>query len=100
MTQHFEELWELCENYHKEDDKHNSLQEIITEISMKIDLYFRLDQKEISQEELKKIKSRLFGEILLTLTNLSLLDNVNVFEALSIAHQMRSIDFYAKKYQD
>lgn len=97
---HFEELWEICEKFYQDNDKNNSPQEIINEISMKMDLYRRLDQKGIDQEELKKIKSRLFGEILLTLTNLSLIDNVNVFEALSIAHQIRSIEVYTKKYQD
>jgi hypothetical protein len=36
----------------------------------------------------------------LTLTNLSLTDNINVFEALSVALQMRSMDMYTKKYQE
>ncbi len=96
----FSELWELCEKFYQDNDIHNSPQEIINEISMKIDLYRRLDQKKIDVEDLKKIKSRLFGEILLTLTNLSLIDNINVFEALFIAHQKRSVDVFDKKYQD
>jgi hypothetical protein len=97
---HFEELWELCEKFYQDNDTHNSSQEIINEMSMKIDLYRMLDKKEIDPEEIKKIKSRLFGEILLTLTNLSLTDNINVFEALSVALQMRSMDMYTKKYQE
>lgn len=97
---HFEELWELCEKFYQDNDTHNSSQDIINEISMKMDLYRRLNQKEIDSEDLKKIKSRLFGEILLTLTNLSLTDNINVFEALFIAHRGRSMEMYTKKYQD
>jgi hypothetical protein len=34
----------------------------------------------------------------LTLTKLSLKDNVDVYQALSIAMQYRSIDHYAGKY--
>lgn len=89
MTLHFEELWEKCEEMHEGLDGSN----IMDELSMKINLYKMLDSKpEIPAEDLQKAKSRALGEILLTLTHLSLKENINVFEALSIARQYRSIE--------
>lgn len=89
---HFEQLWELCEAHYKKMNSHNSAQSILDELVMKINLYKIIDQKsEIDEIERKKIKSRLFGEILLTLTNLSLTDNVNVFESLLIAFNFHNI---------
>jgi len=90
MPIHFEELWEKCENLHKALDHNDSVLTIIDELAMKINLYKMIDGKiEVPEEERQKIKSRTMGEILLTLTNLSLKDNINVFEALSIAQQTR-----------
>jgi hypothetical protein len=91
MAIHFEELWEKCENMHKDLGSGDSVANVIDELAMKINLYKLLDGKtEITEEERQKIKSRTLGEILLTLTNLSLKDNINVFESLSIAQQMRA----------
>lgn len=93
MPIHFEELWENCENLHKELGKGETVPIIIDELAMKINLYKLIDGKtEISDEERQKVKSRTLGEILLTLTHLSLKDNINVFESLSIAHQIRNKD--------
>lgn len=90
MPIHFEELWENCENLHKELGGNETVLSIIDELAMKINLYKLIDGKiEIPEDERQKIKSRTMGEILLTLTNLSLKDNINVFESLSIAHQTR-----------
>ncbi len=93
MPIHFEELWENCENLHKDLGKGDTVASVIDELAMKINLYKLLDGKtEITEEERQKIKSRTLGEILLTLTNLSLKDNINVFESLSIAYQIRNKD--------
>src|SRR5579871_3021150 len=89
MPIHFEELWEKCENVHK--DSPDAVPAIVDELSMKINLYKLLDGRiDIPEEERQKLKSRTMGEILLTLTHLSLKDNINVFEALSVAQQHRS----------
>jgi len=91
MPIHFEELWEKCENLHKDLGNTDPVITIIDELAMKINLYKMIDGKiELSEEERQKVKSRTMGEILLTLTNLSLKDNINVFESLSIAQQHRS----------
>lgn len=90
---HFEELWEKCEQVHKESKSGDTTLSIMDELSMKINLYKLLDGKtDIQKDELQKIKSRTMGEILLTLTKLSLVDNINVYEALSIAQQYRSAE--------
>lgn len=92
MTIHFEELWEKCELLFKDTSKDDSISTIIEELLMKLNLYRVIDSKmEIPEEERVKIKSRTMGEILLSLTHLSYKDNINVFEALSIALQYRNI---------
>lgn len=96
MPMHFEELWERCEKFHQEASNDSSLMD---ELMMKVNLYKVIDQKtEVPEEERQKLKSRAMGEILLTLTGMSLKDNVNVFEALSIALQYRSVEHYSQKY--
>lgn len=92
MTLHFEELWESCEKSHQETSKNDNISSIVDELMMKLNLYKLIDKKtEISKEDQQKIKSRTVGEILLTLTNLSLKDNINVFEALNIALQYHTL---------
>lgn len=85
---HFEELWEKCEKLH---DKETATLAIIEELEMKLNLYKLLSENiSVPEHELKMIKSRAMGEILLTLTNLSQKDNVDVFEALSVAWKQRA----------
>ena len=99
MAYHFEDLWTKCENLHQEIVQNENSAQILEELILKINLYKALEQKtEIPETELQTIKSRTIGEILLTLTKLSLKDNLNVYEALSIAMQWRSIDHFSKKY--
>lgn len=97
-TIHFEELWEKCENFHKDANLGTSVQSVLDELIMKINLYKVIaDKKEISDTEYQKIKSRTLGEILLTLTNLSLKEDLNVFEALGVALQYRNVDQSTRK---
>lgn len=97
---HFENLWEKGEKLHQEASKNDTSSSIIEELLIKINLYKMIDQKqEIPLDEKEKLKSRTMGEILITLTNLSLKDNVNVFAALDEAIKFRSINFYQQKYQ-
>ena len=98
MAIHFEELWTKCEEFHTNIINDEQTSKILDELILKINLYKALNQKEILDQERETIKSRTMGEILLTLTKLSLKDNINVYEALSIALQYRSIDFYSQKY--
>lgn len=96
---HFEELWEKCEILQKESRQNDSIQDIIEELMLKLNLYKAIDAKtEIPLEDRQKIKSRTLGEILLTLTALSLSDDINVYESLNTAMQYRSIEHYNKKY--
>lgn len=98
MIQHFEELWEQCENVQKDACADISASNIIEEIIIKLNLYKVLDDKaEIPPAELKKIRSRVLGEVLLTITGLSIKDNVDVYEALGMALQFHSLQQYHKK---
>lgn len=97
MAVHFEKLWEQAESFQKDGSANISIQQIIEELIMKISLYKAIDLKtEIPEEDRQKVKSRTLGEILLTLTALSLKDNINVYEALNISLQYRSLDHYTK----
>lgn len=81
---HFEELWEKSEKFYKSND--DTIDNILNELILKIDLLKVIESKsELLKEEKEKAVSRLFGEILLSLTNLSLKENVDVFEALKSA---------------
>ncbi len=95
-AKHFEELWEECETMHSQFNGNDPLSSIMDELSMKINLYKALDYKTLPKEELQKIKSRTLGEILLTLTHLSLKENINVFESLSVAKQYRQNENHKK----
>lgn len=95
---HFEELWEKCENFQKETSNNIAIQNMIEELIMKLDLYKAIDLKsEIPDEERKKIKSCILGEILLVVTSVSFKDDINVFESLSLALQYRSAEYSTKK---
>lgn len=87
----FEELWNKSEEFQKNVYKEITTQSIIEELILKLNLYKAIDLKiEIPEEERQKVKSRTLGEILLTFTCLSLKDNINVYEALSISLQYRN----------
>jgi len=97
MTQHFEELWEKCEKLHQEAE--TSISASLMELDLKFKLYKNINDQEFTKEEAEAIKSRILGEILLTITNISLVDNINVFKALTEALQFRSIEIYTEKYK-
>lgn len=99
MTIHFEDLWEKCEQLQQESSAEADTQLLIDEIMMKFNLFKMIDSnKDIPEDERKKVKSRTIGEILLTITSLSFKENVNVFEALNTAYNYRAIKHYHKKY--
>jgi hypothetical protein len=96
---HFEELWEKCEIFQKDNSPVTSVEDIINELVMKLNLYTSIDKQiNISDDDMKVVKSRLMGEILLPLTLLSLKDNINVYEALQTALTQRSISVFDTKY--
>ena len=99
MTISFSDLWEKSEDHHKLSNNKSDNIQIVEELLLKVGLYKTvISNSEIPKEELEKVKVRLYGEILLTLTNLSLEDNVNVYEALASALQQRNIKLLEEKY--
>lgn|SRR5574337_47364 len=97
MAIHFEELWEQCENFYKDTNLISNVPNLLEELTLKINLYKAMDKSDLPKEEQQKAKSRLLGEILLTLTGLSFKDNVDVYEALAIAFQYRNTNFSNQK---
>jgi hypothetical protein len=92
MADHFEELWVKSENFQKDAGKVSDVPILLEELGLKLNLYKAIDsKKELPKEDRQKVKSRLLGEILLTLTGLSFKDDINVYEALNIALQYRSL---------
>ena len=91
-------MWEQCENFHKNNIAETSIPQLIEELVLKVNLYKTIDsQADMLGTELEKIKSRILGEILLTITGLSLKGNINVYESLAMALQTRSLAGYGKK---
>ena len=76
MAPHFEELWEQCENFHKNNIAETSIPQLIEELVLKVNLYKTIDsQADMLGTELEKIKSRILGEILLTITGYGFADS-------------------------
>lgn len=95
---HFEDLWEKCENFHQTKNDED-ISPIIAELIMKLKLYETVEEKvDNSVEDKEKAKSRIMGEILFSLTSLSLRDNINVYDALQIALMHHNIDYLSDKY--
>ena len=99
MFKHFENLWEDAEKYYKESSGDAPIDSILNELILKINLYKSIDENEAFPADQKtKIKLHTFGEILMTLTQLSLKDNVNSYAALQAALQYKKIEHFGKKY--
>ncbi|CAB4197015.1 hypothetical protein UFOVP1290_535 [uncultured Caudovirales phage] len=97
---HFEELWEQGEKINENGCTECSASSIINELLIKIELYKNIDSKsDIDLKDIREMKSKIFGEILLTLTHLSLKDDINVFTSLHDAIKIRSISFFSSKYK-
>jgi hypothetical protein len=87
---HFEDLWQKCEDFHSKDLIGSDIESLINELTIKLNFYKGIDLKpEISKEDKETSKSLLLGEILLTITNISLKDNINVFAALNTALNLK-----------
>jgi len=97
-TKHFEHLWEEAENCHSLYISKSDINSIINEIELKLNLYKSIDNSAIPAEDKEKTKSHLFGEILLSITQLTLKDNINSYKALKEAIFHKNIDIFSKKY--
>lgn len=84
MSQHFEQIWEKAEALMSSDAGHRPVSSIISELTAKLSLYQALDANDkIPVTEKSGLKSHLFGKLLLSIAQLSLKDNINVFTALN-----------------
>lgn len=98
MIKHFEELWEESENIFKNDLL--PIKAIMMELHAKLSVYEALDAAEnLPTEEKLKLKSHTMGKILVSLTQLSIKDNINTFIALSKAIEDAKIENLEIKYR-
>jgi hypothetical protein len=81
--QHFEDVWNAAEKNASDDDKSRLVQSLVMELTYKLGLYEAIDLNEqITADEKKKAKEQIFGSLLMTLSILSLKDNIDVFSAM------------------
>lgn len=77
---HFEDLWESCENLNKNDDTLSKIKELNSKI--KLFEFIALKKNEMIEQDYNTAIGSAFGEILFTLTKISLKENINVFKQL------------------
>lgn len=93
MSKHFEDLWGEAEALYKDNINHLSQNDIIQELLLKINLFKALEGKTLSfAKDQVETKTRMLGEILLTIAQLSAKDNINVYEGMLRAVKFRSSD--------
>lgn len=81
MSKHFENLWQEAEEINKKSAPESGTDEILDELILKINLYKAIDKnKDLPNKE--EAKSYMMGEILYSLSAISLKDNLNTFKAL------------------
>lgn len=97
---HFENLWNAAEALMTTEATERSIASLIMELNAKFNLYNAIDSNDqLPQEECDKLKARLFGKLMLTLTQLSLKDNINVFEVMKQAYDEAQISQLEAKYR-
>lgn len=97
---HFEDLWNAAEALITTEAMERSVASLIMELNAKFNLYSAIDvNDQVPQEECDKLKARLFGKFMLTLTQLSLKDNINVFEVMKQAYDEAQISQLEAKYR-
>lgn len=78
----FDQLWNACEKYFSQTEKNDNVQSVIEQLILNCNVYKLIDKNDFPIEEKNKMKAQTLGEILFTITNISLLDDINVFTEL------------------
>ena len=73
----YDMIWETSEQLFKDDKSDTG--SIINELIAKLSFYQTLDTSELAQEEKNKAKQFVMGNILMTLSHLTLKDNLNIY---------------------
>lgn len=91
--QHFEHLWEACEKANTSELSQRSVHSFLAELTAKFGLYEALeDNNKLNIVDRQKLKARLFGALLFTLTQLTAKDDINSFTALQEALTMVQLE--------
>lgn len=87
----FSDLWNDSEKLLQLDIVDTDSTILVKELIAKINIYDQLStQKNIPPQELNKLKTVCFGEVILCLTKLSSKDNINAYEALGNCLNIRA----------
>jgi hypothetical protein len=82
-TDHFEDVWVQSEQLFSDTIGNVKVGQIIMEMQAKLSVYKTIsEQDKLDPADLAKAKERLLGNIIMSLTKLSLKDNIDVFPAL------------------
>ena len=82
---HFEDVWNRAETLTTAEAAQRSIQSLIMELTAKLGLYEAMDNNKLAIEEKQKLKSHLFGKLLILLAQISLKDDINVFSSMKTA---------------
>jgi hypothetical protein len=91
QEEHFEHVWEASEALFAETITNTPIVSIIAELQAKLAVYKAISERSTEAEDIAKAKDHLMGNILMTLTKLSLKDNINTFSALKGAIEERKM---------
>ena len=100
---HFEDLWNEAEQLLAENTKVSRLEELGREGEVKMRLLGCVRQLQYedhrSDEEVKSLMTRTMGKLLLTLTQISMKENIDVFAALKDAVEAEKVYIFEKRYK-
>jgi len=100
---HFEDLWNEAEQLLAENTKVSRLEELGREGEVKMRLLGFVRQLQYedhrSDEEVKSLMTRTMGKLLLTLTQISMKENIDVFAALKDAVEAEKVYIFEKRYK-
>ena len=102
---HFETLWEDAEKSLQTETSISSFSELVKDAMSKLMVLDQLDvmvSKEssvLSNDEKMRLKSNTLGKLVLSLTQISAKEGINVYAALKAALDDRKISIFEAKYK-
>lgn len=93
---HFEDLWNESEKLLSKDLE---LSDLTNALSMKITLMKSILDSYNDSKEFNEAVSKLFGEVLFSLSQISSKTNINVYKAMLDTFKLNQIDYFEEKHK-
>ena len=93
---HFEDLWTECESLFQDLPIESSLKDL--ELKFALFKAVLLKKNEINGDEYDDAISKIFGELLFSLTQISMSENVNVYKSLFSILKTKEINLAKETY--